>query len=313
MNVWNGIESYPENVGSVVCTIGNYDGVHLGHQSILRDVTNDARARGIRSLLINFQPHPVSVVAPERAPLLLQDRGQKLEHLEQTGLNDLLILTFDAALATLTGDQFFDCMLGDRVPLAAAHVGENFRFGNGRKGNLELLRTIGARRGFKVYGVAPVRIDDQVISSTAIRRALEGGDVALARRMLGRPYAIRGEVVQGEGRGRSLSCATANIDSDNEVLPRSGVYVTETVAMATRFPSVTNVGVRPTFDGDTLTVETHLLGFDEDLYHEKLQVGFLERLRDEMRFDNSEELADQLARDRAAALAFFQNLSLQTS
>ena len=313
MNVWTGIESYPDNAPPVVGTIGNYDGVHLGHQAILHGVVEDARARGTGSLLITFDPHPVAVLAPERKPQLLQNRGQKLESLQATGLSDLLILEFNAELAALTGEQFFEQLLGQRVDLSAIHVGENFRFGHGRRGDLDLLRQIGKRRGFDVHGVSPVVSDGRVISSSAIRRALAGGDVELSRTMLGRPYTVAGEVVPGDGRGRSLDCATANLELENEVLLKLGVYLTEALVIATRFPSVTNVGVRPTFGGDTVTVETHLLDFDEDLYHERLQVQFLQRLRDEIRFDDVTDLANQLARDRAAALSFFQNQPLQTS
>ncbi len=313
VNVWNGIESYPDNAPPVVGTIGNYDGVHLGHQAILHGVIEDARARGTRSLLITFDPHPVSVVAPQRKLQLLQNRGQKLESLQATGLSDLLILEFNADLAALTGEQFFEQLLGQRVALSAIHVGENFRFGHGRRGDLDLLNQIGSRRGFEVHGVSPVDVDGRVISSSAIRRALAGGDVKLSRALLGRPYVVAGEVVPGDGRGRSLNCATANLELENEVLLKPGVYVTEALVIATRFASVTNVGVRPTFGGDTVTVETHLLDFDEDLYHERLQVQFLQRLRDEMRFDDVADLADQLARDRATAASFFQNQPLRTS
>ena len=313
MNVWTGIESYPDNAPPVVGTIGNYDGVHLGHQAILRGVIEDARARGTGSLLITFDPHPVSVVAPGRKPQLLQNRGQKLESLQATGLSDVLILEFNAELAALTGELFFEQLLGERVALSAIHVGENFRFGHGRQGGLDLLRQIGIRRGFEVHGVSPVVVDGRVISSSAIRRALAGGDARLPRTMLGRPYTVAGEVIRGDGRGRSLNCPTANLELENEVLLKSGVYVTEAMVIATRFPSVTNVGVRPTFGGDSVTVETHLLDFDEDLYHERLQVHFLERLRDETRFDHAADLADQLARDRAAAASFFRNQSIRTS
>ena len=312
MNVWNGIESHPVNAGSIVATIGNYDGVHLGHQAILHGVVEDARARGARSFLITFDPHPVAVVAPQRGQQLLQTRGQKLESLQATGLTDTLILKFNTELAALTGEQFFDQLLGERVALSALHVGENFRFGQGRRGDLELLRRIGSRRGFEVHGVAPVLAEGQVISSTAIRRALAAGDVKHACNMLGRPYAVVGEVVPGAGRGRSLNCPTANLELENEVQAKSGVYVTEARVIATRFPSVSNVGVRPTFDGDTTTVETHLLDFHEDLYRERLELRFLERLRDEIRFDSAEDLADQLSRDRAAATAFFQHQPIRS-
>jgi riboflavin kinase/FMN adenylyltransferase len=312
MNIWNGIESYPDDATAAVGTIGNFDGVHLGHEAIVRRVVDEARSLGAPSLLITFSPHPLSVIAPERKPKRLQNRGQKLESLRRTGLSDVLILEFNRELAALSGEEFFGQLLADRVRFAAIRVGENFRFGKGREGDLNLMREIGARHGFEVHGVAPVVANGHVISSTAIRQALADGDVALARRMLGRPYLVAGEVTRGDGRGRRLDCPTANLDLDNEVLPRPGVYVTETMVIAGRFPSVTNVGVRPTFGGRSLTVETHLLEFDDDLYHERAEVHFLERLRDEVRFEDASVLADQLARDRAAALAFFQNQPLGT-
>jgi riboflavin kinase/FMN adenylyltransferase len=310
MNIWNGIDSYPDDARAAVGTIGNYDGVHLGHQAILRHVVVEARARGAVSLLITFSPHPLSVIAPDRKPKQLQNRGQKLEALRQAGFSDVLILDFNAELAALDGEQFFGQLLAGRVPFLSIHVGENFRFGNRREGDLTLLREIGARHGFEVHGVEPVKANGHVISSTAIRRALADGDVGLSRRMLGRPHVVSGEVVHGDGRGRSLDCPTANVELDNEVLPRSGVYVTETMVIAGRFPSVTNVGVRPTFGGEGVTVETHLLGFSDDLYHERIEVHFLERLRDEVEFDDAAALAEQMARDRAAAVAFFQNQPL---
>lgn len=310
MNIWNGIESFPDGERAVVGTIGNYDGVHLGHQTILGRVIEQARSLDAPSLLITFSPHPLSVVAPDRNPKRLQNRGQKLESLRRTGLSDVLILEFTPELAALDGEHFFDQLLSDRVHFAALYVGENFRFGRQRTGDLDLLRRIGDRHGFDVHGVAPVVGNGDVISSTAIRRALAEGDVTRAARMLGRPYVVAGEVGRGDGRGQSLDCPTANVEVDNEVLPRPGVYVTETRVIAGRFASVTNIGVRPTFGGEQVTIETHLLGFQEDIYHERIEVRFLDRLRDEVRFDDASGLADQMARDRAAALAFFQNRPL---
>jgi len=310
MNIWNGIESFPDGSSPVVATIGNYDGVHLGHQTIVRRVLEAAGERGQRALLLTFSPHPLSVVSSAHTPRMLQTRGQKLESLRQSGLTDVLILEFNAALAALSGEDFFGRMLEGRLTLSAIHVGDNFRFGNRRHGDLSLLRRIGETRGFEVVGVDPIKVDDETVSSTAIRKALDEGRVERARRMLGRPFEIRGEVVPGDGRGRELGFPTANLDSFNEVLPRPGVYVTETVLLASRFPSVTNVGVRPTFGGQATTVETHLLGFDGDLYYERGSIHFLARLREEERFDNASDLADQIARDRAAAEAFFQNRPL---
>jgi len=312
MKIWNGIESYPATASRVVATIGNYDGVHLGHQAIVRSVVEAARRVERASVLITFEPHPLTIVAAERRPRLIQTRRQKLERLEAMGLDVVLILRFDAELASLSGEEFFSQVVCGPIGFEAIHVGSNFRFGKGRGGDVELLRALGIRHGFAVVAVSPVSIERGVVSSSAVRKAVEDGDVGLAMEMLGRPFALVGEVVEGEGRGRTLEFPTANLDTDNELLPRRGVYVTETVALATRQASVTNVGIRPTYGGGAMTVESHLLDYDGDLYGESIEVRFLARLRNERKFSGPQELADQIARDRAAAAAYFENLPLAT-
>ena len=311
MNVWNTLDSFPTGREPIVATLGNFDGVHRGHQAILRSVLDAARARHETSLLITFEPHPLAVVAPSRRPKLLMTRRQKLEALEATGLEGVLVLPFDRELAAMTGEQFFGEFLAERLNLASVHVGRNFRFGRGRDGDLRLLEEIGGSRGFAVSGIPPVEVGGETVSSSAIRAAVEEGDVDRARAMLGRPFTVTGEVVRGDGRGRTLEFPTANVAVENELVPRLGVYVTEAVAFATRFPSVTNVGVRPTFGGTRLTVETHLMDVEEDLYGERLDVRFLARLRDEMKFGGPSELSDQIARDLAAANAYFSAAALQ--
>jgi riboflavin kinase/FMN adenylyltransferase len=313
MKIWNGIESYPEDGPAVVATIGNYDGVHLGHQAIVRSVVESARRGGHTSVLITFEPHPLSVVAPERRPRQIQTRRQKLESLEATGLDGVLILPFDTELASLSGEEFFSRILSGPLRFSAIHVGSSFRFGRHRIGDVELLRTIGKDQGFEVVGVAPVRVGDHVVSSSTVRKLVEDGEVRPAHEMLGRPFSVAGEVVEGDGRGTAMRFPTANVDAETELLPHRGVYVTETVALATRHASVSNVGIRPTFNGGGVVVETHLLSYEGDLYGERIEVRFLERLRDERRFSGPEELADQIARDRAAAEAYFQNLPLAAS
>jgi riboflavin kinase/FMN adenylyltransferase len=313
MKIWSGIENYPPGQPAVVASIGNYDGVHRGHRAILDSVVRAAREGGRASLLITFEPHPLGVVNPERRPRLLQTRRQKLDALEGTGLDGVLILDFDGETAALDGESFFTRVLEPSIDFAAIHVGENFRFGNGRTGDLELLKRVGDRSGFEVRGIAPVTIDGQTVSSTAIRRAVEAGRVEDARRVLGRPFAMVGEVVRGEGRGTIMDFPTANLDVGNEIVPSNGVYITEVSVLASRRPAVTNVGVRPTFGGKVVHVETHLLHFDGDLYAETMEVRFLVRLREEMQFPGPIELADQVARDRAAAEAFFQNVPLTPS
>lgn len=308
MIVWNGLESVPAGSGPFVATIGNYDGVHRGHRRILDEVTSLAARSGGTSLVVTFDPHPVAVVAPSRAPRLLATRRQKLDALAAAGIDAVLVVAFDAATAALDGEAFLAELLLPRVPLAAVRVGAGFRFGRGRGGDLALLERVGRARGFDVAGVAHVTVDGETVSSSAIRAAVESGDVERAAAMLGRPFATEGEVIRGDGRGRKLSFPTANVAVENELIPRRGVYVTEAMVLAARYPSVTNVGTRPTFGGESLVVETHLLDFDDDLYGERIEVRFLARLRDERRFAGMDELADQIARDRAAAAAFFQRL-----
>jgi riboflavin kinase/FMN adenylyltransferase len=193
---------------------------------------------------------------------------------------------------------------------ASIHVGRGFRFGHLRAADLRALEAIGAASGFAVVGVSPVEVEGETVSSTAVRQAVEDGDVVRAGAMLGRPFEVTGTVVRGEGRGRKLRFPTANVAVENEMVPRRGVYVTDTVAFAQHFPSVTNVGVRPTFQGTSVTVESHLLDVDEDLYGARIDVRFLARLRDEMRFDGPGALADQIARDAAAATSYFAGLSV---
>ena len=308
MNVWNALEAFPTGREPVVATIGNFDGVHLGHQKIIESVARAAAARSAPSLLITFEPHPLAVVAPTRRPKLLQTRRQKLETLQATGIDGVLILPFDREMAGLDGSEFFGRYLGERLRFAAIHVGRNFRFGHARGGDVRLLESVGAAQGFSVVSVPPVEVDGETVSSSSVRTAVEDGDVARAQRFLGRPFAVTGEVVRGAGRGRLMDFPTANVAVENEMIPRRGVYVTETLALAFRYPSVTNVGVRPTFGGTSLCVESHLIDADEDLYGERIEVRFLARLRDEMTFDGPTQLADQIARDRAAATSYFSRV-----
>lgn len=310
MNVWNALDAFPTGREPIHATIGNFDGVHRGHQAILASVIRAARARKAPSLLVSFDPHPLAVVSPQRGPKLLQTRRQKLEALEASGLDGMLILPFDRELAALTGDEFLRSYLAERIRFASIHVGSTFRFGRARDGDIRLLESLGGELGFSVIAVPPVEVDGETVSSSAIRTTVEEGNVAKARAMLGRPFAVTGEVVRGEGRGKTLDFPTANVSVENETVPGRGVYITETLVFASRFPSITNVGVRPTFGGTRLSIESHLIDADENLYGEHVEVRFLARLRDERKFAGPDELADQIARDQAAALSYFSGLTL---
>ena len=307
MIVWHGLERCPPGTQAALA-LGNFDGVHLGHQAVLQQVQASARARQARAVLVTFEPHPAEVLAPERRPRLLQTRRQKLAALEEAGVDAVLVLPFDLALAALSAEEFLERLCTALIP-RSIHVGTGFRFGRERQGDVALLRAIGARRGFAVEEVPPLEVDGARVSSSRIREAVLAGRVEVARGLLGRPYALEGRVVRGEGRGAMLAFPTANLAVENELPPLRGVYVTETVALALRWHSVTNVGVRPTFDGSRLTVESHLIDYEGDLYGERVEACFLARLRDERRFPDPTALADQIARDRAAAVAWFQSLA----
>ena len=202
MKVWNGIARFPDDRPEVVATIGNYDGVHLGHQAILRQVVGGARERGLESLLITFDPHPLSVVAPARKPQLVQTRSQRLISLEESGRVGVMLLEFDDEMAALSGEEFFANVLDGCVSFAAIHVGEGFRFGHRRTGDAELLTRIGRERGFEVFSVPAIEVQEQTVSSSLIRRSIAEGHVERARALLGRALAVCGEVVRGEARGQ---------------------------------------------------------------------------------------------------------------
>lgn len=306
MEIYHGLERVPDRMDAAVATIGNYDGIHLGHRAVLDTVRDDAKRVGGPSLVITFDPHPVAVVRPEAAPALLCTRRQKIDRLTELGLDAVLFLAFDEATAALDGREWLERELLPDLPLKAVHVGANFRFGRGRRGDLHLLRAVGADAGFEVVGHPAVEADGEPISSSRIRTAVREGRVADAARWLGRAFALDGTVVRGAGRGRELEFPTANLDVHNELLPARGVYVTETRALGRRWPSITNVGVRPTFDGRATVVETHCLDAEIDLYDERLEVAFLENLRAERRFPDAGALVAQIRADRDAALAWFR-------
>jgi riboflavin kinase/FMN adenylyltransferase len=295
-------------------TIGAYDGVHLGHVAVLRELRRLATAAGgLATVVVTFDRHPASIVRPESAPKLLTDLDQKLEVLEATGFVDrTLVVAFDAARAHEEAEDFVREVLVDRLGARLVVVGEDFHFGHGRRGNVELLRRLGADLGFAVVGLDLVGSpDSEVISSTAIRRAVAGGDVTTAARLLGRPFEIRGLVVTGDKRGRDLGYPTANIQvSPDRLLPGAGIYAGwyERPDRSVH-PAAVSVGVRPTFvsDGDdgaaTPVVEAYLLDFEGDLYDEPARLRFMARLRDEQRFPSVEALVAQMDADVAQTRA----------
>jgi len=292
----------------VALSIGNFDGVHLGHQKILRGVVECARRTRILSAAITFSPHPVSVLHPERAPAQLETLEQRLARLEALGLDAALVLHFDLAMAALAPEQFVRQILVERLHTSAVLVGETFRFGHRQLGDVRLLSEFGRKLGFEVECIPPVVIRGTVVSSTAIRGAIAAGEMEKAARLLGRPFALAGEIRQGTGTGRRFVFPTLNLATKQELLPARGVYATETRLDDRVCRSATNIGVRPTFDGTRLTIESHLFDFSEEITSGAMEVHFWHRLRAEQKFSGPEELRAQIQRDLARTRSFFARL-----
>ncbi len=293
----------PRGWPAPVVTVGNFDGVHRGHQALLAAAVEGARATGGVSVVLTFDPHPSRVLSPDRAPEALMTADQKEELLARLGVDRLALLPFTAELSRRPPEEFARAVLQGALGARRVVVGSNFRFGQGRAGDIALLRRLGDELTFEVMAVEPVWHEGAPISSTRIREALARGAVAAARELLGRPFFVDGEVVRGDGRGRTLGIPTANLALRNETLPRPGVYAATGRLLPAGGPraAVVNLGRRPTFGGGETTLEVHLLDFAGDLYGALLRVAFRERLRDERRFDGPEALVKQIRDDIEAA------------
>ena len=290
-----------------VVTIGNFDGCHRGHQQILRGVVEQARATHALAAVLTFFPHPARVLRPAEAPALLETLDQRLAAISATGIEAALVMPFNLELAHVSPDEFVQRILVETMAAKSVLVGGNFRFGRGGAGDVKLLAELGRRWEFTAEIVAPVAESGVVISSTAIRTAIREGRVEEARRMLGRPYALAGEIRTGTGQGRKLVVPTLNLATGQEVLPKNGVYATEAVVAGKTYRAATNVGTRPTFDGGTrITIESHLFDFSENLASGPLEIRFWQRLRDERKFSGPAELREQVLKDIEQAKEFFQ-------
>lgn len=293
-------------------TIGNFDGVHLGHQQILRTVreragkSENSDHSGLIPAVLTFYPHPARVLRPQQAPPLLMTLPQRLAAFEYAGMRAAFVLEFDLNLAHLAPEEFARRYLVDTLRARAVLVGSNFRFGHKQAGDVNKLRELGSRLGFETEVVAPVVVDGTVVSSTAVRVALSEGRVEDANKLLGRPYALAGEIRTGTGMGSKLVVPTLNLATEQELFPKRGVYATEVLLDGKPYRAATNVGVRPTFDGAATTIESHLLDFDETRTSGAMEVRFFHRLRDEQKFAGPGPLREQILRDIARAREYFQ-------
>jgi riboflavin kinase/FMN adenylyltransferase len=291
--------------GGSIVTVGSFDGVHRGHHAVLDEIARRARAAGRQSVLVTFHPHPLEVLNPAAAPPLLTAGDERLEILAQTGIDRVVVLAFDRRLAALTPREFVRDVLLARCRMRELVIGYDHGFGRGRSGDAETLRSLGAEFGFAVDVVDAVDANGQQVSSSRIRRAVAGGDLALAARLLGRPYTANAVVEAGEARGRRLGVPTINLGGvpPQKLLPPDGVYAVRVEWRHGRAGGMMNQGGRPTFGDGRRTLEVNLFGFEGDLYGEPVRLEWVERIRDVERFASVEALKEQLRRDREAAEA----------
>ena len=294
-----------------VLALGNFDGLHRGHARILERVVRTAAERNATPLLLTFDPHPTRVVRPDKAPPLLMTLGQKIEAAGRAGIQGVAVVRFTRELSGWDPETFVRRVLVDWLHVAEVWVGANFLFGHDRAGNFTRLRSLGARYGFRAERIDPVRYKDFVVSSTRIRRLIAEGRVDEAGALLGRHYFLDGVIVHGLQRGRLLGFPTANLETPNELLPPNGVYATVAGVGGVLYPSVTNIGVRPTFhQPSAVVVEAHLLDREIDLYGAEMRLSFLQRVRDERTFDGVEALKAQIAADCDRARRLFRQISV---
>ncbi|HKX31047.1 MAG TPA: bifunctional riboflavin kinase/FAD synthetase [Blastocatellia bacterium] len=305
MEIIHGIDGAAIRRPSVL-TLGVFDGLHLGHQEIVHTVVERALLIDAVPSLITFDPHPRQVLKPDTAPPLLQTFNQKMEGLRLLGIQQVVVLDFNLELAARSAEEFVRRYIVEALRAREVYLGKGFAFGHQRRGNIELLQRLAQQLEFIAAEVPEVQLRGHRISSTMIRRLLKVGRVNLARRMLGRAYGIEGSVIRGHGVGRQLLFPTANLEIQNRVLPADGVYVTLALVDGVWYRSVTNIGKRPTFGGESESkVETHLIDFDRDLYGKTIRVRMLHRLRGEQKFSGVDQLRAQIAFDRDRAIRYF--------
>ncbi len=300
MEVFEGVDVYRCQNSPSILSIGNFDGVHLAHREICRFIKQEADRRGGQSVILTFDPHPLSVVSPERQPPLMTTLEEKLARLEEQSLDAVVIERFTPRLARTEARNFAREIIGKGLKASLVVIGFNFRFGKGRAGNVELLEREGADAGFETRVLDPYMFEGRRVSSTEIRKLLLSGAVEDAARLLGQCHLIEGKVVRGDGRGRQIGIPTANLDYPSVLIPENGVYacwVRLEGKNSRRYPAVVNIGRRPTFDRKSLTFETHLLDWEGDLYGKSMRVEFVSRLREEKKFSGPKELVRQIRVD----------------
>ena len=296
------------NNQKVCLAIGMFDGVHLGHQKVLQNAINAASQSDAISVAVTFDQHPANIISPKNAPSLIQTQAQRNRSIELLGVDAILIIKFNEAFSRKTGKSFIQELAQGFGSIHSISVGNDFMFGHNRDGNFQLLQKLSQELNFLTYGLQPVKLNGQIVSSTRIRSALINGKIDDAKQMLGRKFSIEGPVVKGDGKGRKIGFPTANIDTKNLILPQNGVYASYTKFNGKTHKSLLNIGVRPTIikPNPSIQVEAHILKFNENIYDQVIDIELIEKLRNEMKFESIEELKKQISCDIENAKSFFK-------
>jgi riboflavin kinase/FMN adenylyltransferase len=298
MEIIRKAKDFKRSFKNPVLTIGNFDGVHLGHQRIFRLVKEKAREIGGESVVYTFEPHPAAVLAPQLKPLLITSSEEKLRLIEDQGIDVTICANFSEDFARQTPEDFVKEILYDQIKIRQLFVGHDYTYGKDRRGNIALLKELGRKLGFNVEVVEAVRVGGMVVSSTLVRQLIQKGELREAAKLLGRNYLLLGQVIHGHGRGgKKLGFPTANIKPDGALFPKPGIYAVFAIYEGARYKGVANLGWNPTFHDRTFSIEVHILSFHQDIHGQRLQVEFVERLRDEVAFGSPEELITQIKRD----------------
>ena len=297
MQVFHGIETVQRKLKNPAITIGNFDGVHKGHQALFQRVKQLAEELNGESVVVTFDPHPLEVLFPKKAPSFITSHRHKLDLIASCGIDATIVIPFDHKFSRMSAREFVEVVLVEKIGARAIVVGHDYRFGHSREGDIAFLKQLGEQYGFKVETVTGLRVNDTVVSSTAIRQMIASGNIKEANKLLGRFFEVSGAVIPGRKRGVSLGFPTANIRMPAITSPRTGVYVVQAEVDGKTYGGAANLGYNPTFGDTDLSLEAHLFDFDLDIYGKPITVRFIDRLRDELRFSSPDELAAQIRKD----------------